>query len=335
MKRNLVIIILVIFIITGGYFIYKNFQVSDESGDNSLVDKITVANIGEYTILNLIAEDQGYFQDNGLDVQINEYPSGPAAIDALLKGDVDFAIAADFVCVSNISTNKDLRIISGVSSGDAFKFLGRKDKGITQSADLNGKRIGVTRKGLGEFFLGQLLTLNGLYFHDVTIVDLQPDEIVIDLEKGKIDAAVVFNPYAYNIQDILRENILVSSAQGSQRAFTVALSTDTFINSQPDTVRRYLNALYQSEELLKRDEHRGKIILAKAMEYDFAYVNYIWPELEFGLGLDQSLLLNMESEERFRIENELTTETKVPNYLEYIYFDALEEVNPDRISIIR
>jgi hypothetical protein len=33
-------------------------------------------------------------------------------------------------------------------------------------------------------------------------------------------------------------------------------------------------------------------------------------------------------------KNNLTDATKVPNYLDYIYFDALEEVKPEVVTII-
>ena len=42
----------------------------------------------------------------------------------------------------------------------------------------------------------------------------------------------------------------------------------------------------------------------------------------------------MEDEARWHIENEYTDAKEVPNYLDQIYFDALESVNPDAVNII-
>ncbi len=51
------------------------------------VEKITLAAYaGETGALVYVAEDQGYFEENGLEVTIKDYESGKAAADALLAG---------------------------------------------------------------------------------------------------------------------------------------------------------------------------------------------------------------------------------------------------------
>ena len=60
----------------------------------------------------------------------------------------------------------------------------------------------------------------------------------------------------------------------------------------------------------------------------------MWQNFSFGTGLDQELLLTLEDQARFAIDNKLTEQTKVPNYLDFIYFAGLEAVNPGSVSII-
>jgi NitT/TauT family transport system substrate-binding protein len=47
------------------------------------------------------------------------------------------------------------------------------------------------------------------------------------------------------------------------------------------------------------------------------------------------MLITFEDQARWRIKQGLTDATEVPNYLDYIYLDALEEVKPEAIGIIR
>lgn len=61
----------------------------------------------------------------------------------------------------------------------------------------------------------------------------------------------------------------------------------------------------------------------------------IWGDCTFEIFLDQSWVVSIEAEARWAIENNLTDGTEVPNYLDYIYMDALEEVKPEAIGIIR
>jgi hypothetical protein len=43
----------------------------------------------------------------------------------------------------------------------------------------------------------------------------------------------------------------------------------------------------------------------------------------------------MEDEARWMIKNKLTKEKNVPNFLDYIYEDALKAVKPEAVNIIR
>ena len=81
------------------------------------VEKITVA-AAEYLTgaLIYVAEDQGFFEENGLDVTIKGYASGKACADALINGEVDIATSAGFVFVSNSFDLTDLRVFGTVST---------------------------------------------------------------------------------------------------------------------------------------------------------------------------------------------------------------------------
>ncbi len=64
-------------------------------------------------------------------------------------------------------------------------------------------------------------------------------------------------------------------------------------------------------------------------------MDYSWPSQEFAVILPQAMLIAFEDQARWRIKRGLTDATEVPNYLNYIYMDALEEVKPEAVSIIR
>jgi NitT/TauT family transport system substrate-binding protein len=52
------------------------------------------------------------------------------------------------------------------------------------------------------------------------------------------------------------------------------------------------------------------------------------------LTLPQALLLAMEDQARWMIENKLTSQTAIPNYFDYIYLDGLKAVKPEAVTII-
>lgn len=169
------------------------------------VEKITVAAAAYLTgALVYVAEDQGYFEENGLEVTIKDYGSGKAAADALLAGEADISTSAGFVFVSNSFDHADLRILGTVATAQVKELVARKDKGITTINDLIGKRIGVTKKSGAEFLLGVFLIFNALSYEDVELVDLKPSEIVEAISNGDIDATFTWDPYLYGYKERTR-----------------------------------------------------------------------------------------------------------------------------------
>jgi len=285
--------------------------------------------------LNLLAEENGYFKENGLDAEIHTYDTAPVAVTALLAGEVDVAIASDFTGVRNIFTNDNLRILTQVSSQEVLQLIGRKDKGISTEADLKGKRIGITRKSVGEFFLGQFLTFNDLNLQDVVIVDLPTADLVSHLESGDIDAAVLYDPFAYNLKKELGDKLVAWSAQKNQKVFSVDYTTAGFISAHGEVLERYLRSLVEAEKYVTDNQAAAKSFIAKRFNYDDAYIEYIWPKINIAVGLDQALILTMEGEARWSIANKLTDKISVPNYTNYVYFGPLEKLKPEAITIVR
>jgi NitT/TauT family transport system substrate-binding protein len=171
---------------------------------------------------------------------------------------------------------------------------------------------------------------------DITIVEVQtPEEWVNAVVNGDIDAVVTAQPFANAARDRLGANAVVWSAQSSQPLQTQVISTEAWITKHPELVIRFLQALALAEEYALRNPAEAKAIVQKQLNLDAAYMETIWSQNRFSLSLDQSLIAAMEDEARWMIENNFTTEMEVPDFLDYIYVDGLEEIKPDAVNIIR
>jgi len=63
-------------------------------------------------------------------------------------------------------------------------------------------------------------------------------------------------------------------------------------------------------------------------------MDYHWKKQVYAVELAQSLLLRLEDEARWKIENQYVHDKEVPNYLNAIVMDRLKQVNPESITII-
>ncbi|MBI4330234.1 MAG: ABC transporter substrate-binding protein [Chloroflexi bacterium] len=160
------------------------------------MDSITVATeTNAASSLIFIAEEQNYFAANGLNATFKDYGSGLAAVDGMLRGEVDIGRAAEYVIVGKAFTKESIRTLGSIDRFQQHYIVGRKDRGIDTVSELKGKKIGVPLKTASEFYLGRFLDLHAININQVTIVDVAPERTIDVIANGDIDAVAVWQPY--------------------------------------------------------------------------------------------------------------------------------------------
>ena len=300
------------------------------------VEKISIgATTQELSTLIWIAEEKGYFEENGLDATIKAYDTGIETKNALLAGEVDVADTVDFVISGLGLEGVDIKVLASINTAIIDYIIARKDKGIASLSDLKDKKIGIKRGSSAEYYLGRTLIFNNLSLQDVELIALHPPEMADAIVQGKVDATITWHPHNYHIKSSLGDNAIVWSAQGGQSVYWVIFGKDEFVQKYPEKIKRLLKALIQAEEFVKHNNLEAKEIIARRVNLDLPYIESVWSDFHFVVDLTQSMIIAMEDQARWKMENNLTDKTEVPNYLDYIYFDALEEVKPETIGIIR
>jgi sulfonate transport system substrate-binding protein len=209
-KRSVWIIgiLIILALIIGGYFMFFNEEFEKiPAGD---VDKLKLG--AETSLLNAavwIAEDKGYFEKEGLDIEIKEFTSGKASFNDMLNGGGDISTVAPTPIMFNSFKRQDFSIIATfVYSDNDFKVIARKDSGISQAKDLKGKKVGIVDGSTSQFFLSAFLTLRGLKDSDVETIDFESADLPRALNDGKVDVIVIWEPHVYNAGELLGSNAI-------------------------------------------------------------------------------------------------------------------------------
>lgn len=282
------------------------------------------------------AEDQHFFEANGIKLTFKTYDNGLASTNDLLENKLDIAGAAEFAIVAKALGNANIRIITSIDKSYNIYLVALTSRGIKNVADLKGKRIAVNLPGtIFDFYLDRFLILNGMSIRDVTLVSLpSPGQAVDALAAGTVDAAVIHDPYASRVREQYANGTVSWPVQSGQAVYGVFICRNEWISRHPDLVERFLKSLEQAEEYIAQHPPEAKEILKRRYQHDDAYMSRIWKDHQFSLSLNQALITAMEDEARWMIRNKLTTAMKVPDFSEYIYVDALNAVKPEAVSII-
>jgi len=288
----------------------------------------------ETSALVYIAQDKHYFSENGLTITVQEFDTGVATIGAVLNKQADIAGLSEFVMVGDVLQKREVSILGTYNRSLSTDLVALRNRGISSVSDLAGKRIGLSRGTSGEFYLGRFLELNGMSIKDIVIVDLPPSKWVDAISSGDVDAIVGWAPYTTQIQEHFANEVVYWQVQSGQPVFGVIAGSNDWIANHSEAIVRFWKSLAQAEEFLIRHPDDAKAIVQKRLNYDDAYMETVWPRYTFTTLLDQSLILSMEDEVRWMISNNLTTEKKMPNFLDYINAEGLKAANPGAVRIV-
>jgi len=160
-------------------------------------------------------------------------------------------------------------------------------------------------------------------------------EAIVNEDNEDVDAICAWEPNVLNAAKSIGDNaIILPSDVGYKATFNLVTMND-YIKNNPELIRKVIKALVKAEKFASNNREESIDIIASRMETDREDIDKLWDGYRFKISLSQSLILTLEDVARWSIQNNLTDKTDVPNYLDYIYSDALEDVKPEAFRIIR
>ena len=312
------------------------FLMSCESNETGIMEKVTVGISKSFLSIPVyIAQKQGFFSDEGLDVTVKEYSSGKVATKALFDGKVDLSTVADMPVVFNSFKRSDFCIFATFTYSYPFvRIIARKDMGIKTGANLKGRRVGVNRGTSSHFFLEVFLIHNRLSSSDVEMINIKTVDLPLALKNNEVDAISVWQPYSQKAKQLLGDKAIEISASEIYRTTFSFATMKNFSKEHPDILERFLGALDKAATFTRNNREKAQEIIAGSFSLDRNTVRAAWDDFVYGIFLDQSLLVGWDEIARWAITNKFVDKKKIPNYLDYICSDALRAVKPESITII-
>jgi NitT/TauT family transport system substrate-binding protein len=315
-------------IIVAGYL----WQTGTFSGSASL-EKITIGSISSrISGLVYVAQEQGYFNDQGLDVSVKTNVSSLESLKDLKAGHVDLACCGVFHLVKEAFTGaSNLRALTVLCNGQIMDLIARRDCGIKGPEDLRGKTIGLLKGTGAEYFLGVVLTYKHMPLSAVRIVDVKPSAFGEDLARGRVDAVVAWEPYIGDIINKMGDAVITWPAQEKQDIFWILVGREDYLKSNSAAVEKLMRSLEQASKFIKEHPDKAKEMICRRAKFPLA--NWNRYPLRYEIFLDQGMLLHMEDEAAWMIKNKVTDRTVIPDFMNHLDPGPLLKVNPQAVQL--
>jgi NitT/TauT family transport system substrate-binding protein len=201
-----------------------------------------------------LAKQLGYYEAEGLNIQLVDEPSGQSAEDALLVGEVQVAFGSYDHPIDLAGLNKQVVNVfqALIAPGEAEVVSTKSADMVKSPADFKDKNLGVTSIGSGTHTLSQFLSVkNGV---DPTTVHFIPsgagNTFIASMQQGKIDAGMTTEPTISRIVSSGVGKVLVDlrtpestrAALGGDYPFTNFFVTADWMNKNKPTVQKLVNA---------------------------------------------------------------------------------------------
>ncbi|ALC90285.1 hypothetical protein AM500_11195 [Bacillus sp. FJAT-18017] len=158
--------------------------------------KIGYQKNGPLVILKSLGTLEKRLSKKGITVEWKEFQAGPALVEALNAGSIDFGRTGDSPPIfAQAADAPFVYIAAGKPKFKGSKILVQENSPIKTIADLKGKTVGFAKGSSSHYLLIKALEKAGLEYSDITPAFLAPGDGRVAFEKGNIDAWVVWDPF--------------------------------------------------------------------------------------------------------------------------------------------
>lgn len=228
-----------------------------------------------------IAKDAGYFEDEGLDVELSVM-GGPAALNSLIGGSGDFTTIAGFLqlraaqrgqktlAIANLQEKSTTEI---VLSKSATEKVGANAKTPVERAKaLKGLTLAVdAANGLPHAYLRYVARQAGLDpERDIRLVFMSPPGMDAALQKGEVDGFAFSSPFT--LEAVRRgAHMWISGPNGdfpdfNPSTYNVLLARDGYCQSAPNVCRSMVAALNRGMGVVAQEPEKALALIGKRFE---------------------------------------------------------------------
>jgi NitT/TauT family transport system substrate-binding protein len=227
-------------------------------GDAESGGELTHIEVGVVPVVDVaplyLGISQGFFEEEGLDVEPVPAQGGAAIIPAVVNGDQQIGFSNIVSLLIAQTENVPVQVISqGVQAtddaeNDTAAVAVTADSDIREPADLEGKTIAVnTLRNISPLTITAALDREGVDTSTLNFVEVPLPDMVGQLEAGDVDAAGLVEPFVTIGKDA-GDRMIIYDRVATEPEMTIAnyFTSEQYLQSDPDVVDGFVQAMNRS-----------------------------------------------------------------------------------------
>ena len=276
-----------------------------------------------------VAQQAGLFKKHELDVRINTGPSGSAMVAFLVNGQIESAFGSEIAGVAN--HNLDPNVVVVAQATRLVRWIAVVGRNVDTLDQLKGKKVGIARGSGGEVFWLAMIDKLKLNPADYTVVNVEAPEMVAALERGNIDAYVVWEPWVTRGLAAIKNTKVLRTQEGILEQGVYVYVNRGWIQKTPAPAEAFIRALADATDLINRDRKRAaKDVSDFLKNLDPAMVEQLMAKLTFEMELsDFTVNLFRLAEAQLKAQGKLA---KPLDWSGFIYPELMRKVLPAKVN---
>ena len=276
-----------------------------------------------------VAQQEGLFKKHELDVRINTGPSGSAMVAFLVNGQIESAFGSEIAGVAN--HNLDPNVVVVAQATRLVRWIAVVGRNVDTLDQLKGKKVGIARGSGGEVFWLAMIDKLKLNPADYTVVNVEAPEMVAALERGNIDAYVVWEPWVTRGLAAIKNTKVLRTQEGILEQGVYVYMNRGWIQKNPAPAEAFIRALADATDLINRDRKRAaKDVSDFLKNLDPAMVEQLMAKLTFEMELsDFTVNLFRLAEAQLKAQGKLA---KPLDWSGFIYPELMRKVLPAKVN---
>ena len=251
-----------------------------------------------------VADDKGFFAEEGVDPTLVTFSYGVDTVDAVLAGQVDFGVIIDMPLLSRLSSDKLMvpALIGTPNPGWHKLYVA---DGTEVPAGLKGKRLAVASGTAQEFVTRIHLRDAGIDpDKDVELVGFASlFEIIAAMKAKRVDAAWIWGQGIEQLGENSGYGFVADDSIVNQKTTALLVASKDYAANNPEALSAILRAMDKAADVVADDVDAAAAIVASGIAGDASKIKPIILGQNYALSFEPAAMASLKAKYDFLVES--------------------------------